>query len=182
MDFEKLKKSFLDVTKNVTEKAKDFSDKAIAFTWDNLPNNFLFLQTEDEMNEIITQNKRAIFLAFDENDEKLEKELLILLPVWKYKAFIDSSALRYLNKERSEMLIRDKNFLYPIEMRIYYQWQEMRKFSNLEDIKKWWWDEDRKYDLVLDWSSTNIDTDNVDSKDKTNTTSTEFNDPLVEQK
>lgn len=90
------------------------------------------------------EQKRVIIIAFDENNDS-EKEIVKMFPIWQTKAFIDTTSLRYMNIEKSEMLLKEKNFSLPLEMRIFFEGNETQRINDLEAIKNWWKSEKRDY-------------------------------------
>lgn len=144
MDFATLKQKFSETAENLTQKAKEFGDKTLEFVGDNLANTPLFIQTEDEMNKEL-ENKRVIFIAFDEKTD-FKKQIALFFPIWRTKIFIDGGSLSFLNHEKSEMLIQTQKFSLPLEMRVYFEGIETLRLNHLEDIKKWWENENRDYE------------------------------------
>lgn len=158
MDFELFKKKLTETSKNVFDKTKTFGEKALQMAGDGIAKTPLFVRNEDDFNKCL-EAKRTVFLAFDEKSE-MAKELILLLPVWQTNAFIDTTTFRYLNLEQSEMLLNEKNFALPIEMRIYFRWNETKRLNDLEEIKNWW--KNREYEYL----------DNPSDKPKSTETST----------
>lgn len=144
MDFELFKKKITETSKNVFEKTKTFGEKALQMAGDGIAKTPLFVRSEDEFNSYL-EAKRTIFLAFDEKNE-IAKELFLLLPVWQTNAFIDTTTFRYLNLEQSEILLNEKKFTLPIEMRIYFRWNETKRLNDFEEIKNWW--KNREYEYL----------------------------------
>lgn len=136
MDFASLKQKFSEVTKTATEKAKEFGEKALDFTSENLAKTPLYIQSGDEYAKIL-EEKRSVVIAYDE-ENPLAKEILLMLPVWQTYAFIDSATFRYMNTEKSERLIDEHGYSLPLEMRIFFQGNETARYTEWEEIKKWW--------------------------------------------
>lgn len=77
------------------KKAKVYGGKALDFTAKQVQATPLFLRTEEAFN-IHASAKRSVLIAYDETDEDV-KNILLLLPVWAGKAWIDNAELRYIS-------------------------------------------------------------------------------------
>ncbi len=143
MDFNNLKQKFGDFTKTATEKAKELGNKALEFAGDNLAKTPLFVQDGESYTKLIAE-KRAIILAFDEKNE-IEKEVMMMLPVWQAQAFVDSATFRYMNNEKSDRLITEHTYTLPLEMRVFFEGNETLRLNTIEDIKTWWKQKNRDY-------------------------------------
>lgn len=142
-DFNNLKEKFGELTKTATEKAKELGDKALEFAGDNLAKTALYIQSEDEY-EAILNHEKVVLLAYDDRTE-IEKDVLKLLPIWQTKSLIESSNFRYLTHSASEILIAEKGYMFPIEMRVFVNKNEILKLSSLEEIRIFWSLEFRDY-------------------------------------
>lgn len=143
MDFNALKQKFGEFTKTATEKAKELGDKTLEFAGETLSKTPLFLHDNVEYKKIL-ESKRAVILAFDEKNE-IEKEVMKMLPIWQSQAFIDTTTFRYLNQEKSDILIKEENYVLPLEMRVFFEGNETHRFYDIEIIKQWWKDDSRDY-------------------------------------
>ena len=83
-------------------------------------------------------------IAFDENSQ-IEKDLMLNLAVWQSKAFVDIATLKYLNREKSEKIIQDFGYILPLEMRIFFQGEEVARFYDFAEIEAWWNADKRDY-------------------------------------
>lgn len=151
MDFNSLKQKFADFTKTATEKAKEVGDKALEFAGETLSKTPLFLHDNLEYKKIL-ESKRAVIIAFDEKNE-IEKEVMKMLPIWQSQAFIDTTAFRYLNQEKSDILIKEENYVLPLEMRVFFEGNETHRFHDIEAVKAWWKEEKRDYAGEKNFSS-----------------------------
>lgn len=143
MDFDKIKKSFSDAIDLTLEKAKNLGNKTLEFAGDTLSQTSLFLQNEDDYLEKL-KKKRLVVIAFDENSQ-IEKDLMLNLAVWQSKAFVDIATLKYLNREKSEKIIQDFGYILPLEMRIFFQGEEVARFYDFAEIEAWWNADKRDY-------------------------------------
>lgn len=143
MDFNALKQKFSDFTKTATEKAKEMGEKTLEFAGENLAKTPLFIRDPEEYKKAL-DTKRTIILAFDEKHE-IEKEIMMMLPIWQTNAFIDTTTFRYMNKEQSDVLILEEKYTLPVEMRVFFQRIETHRFNDLEAIKSWWKADKRDY-------------------------------------
>lgn len=83
-------------------------------------------------------------MVFDEKNS-IEKEIMMMLPIWQTQAFIDSASFRYMNNEKSDILIVEHQYTLPLEMRVFFEGKETLRLNSLDDIKKWWQNSDRDY-------------------------------------
>ena len=143
MDFDKIKKSFSDAIDLTLEKAKNLGNKTLEFAGDTLSQTSLFVQNEDDYLEKL-KKKRLVVIAFDENSQ-IEKDLMLNLAVWQSKAFVDIATLKYLNREKSEKIIQDFGYVLPLEMRIFFQGEEVARFYDFAEIEAWWNADKRDY-------------------------------------
>lgn len=144
MDFTSLKKNiipFFKKAKNYGEKAKVYGEKALDFTQRQVQNTPIFLKTEEAYN-IHVSAKRAIFIAYDEN-EKVAQEVLLRAPVWAAKAWMDNAEIRYLSITQNGDLARTIGVVGSIEMRVSYEGYEYMRTNDIGAMKQWW--ENRKY-------------------------------------
>lgn len=125
----------------------------------------------------ILENKKVVLLAFDEKNE-IEKEVMLMLPIWQTQSWIDSSAFRYLNNEKSGTLITENNFSFPFEMRVYFQGLETARFTDIESAKNWWKQEKRNYEKSEEFENKEV-SKNAESKASV---SEELEDPLKNTK
>lgn len=143
MDFNALKQKFGEFTKTATEKAKELGDKALEFAGDNIVKTGLYLHSPDEYAKTL-ENKKAVIIAYDDRNP-IESEIVKLLAVWQTKSLIESSSLRYLTHATSDVLILEKNYALPLEMRVFFEGNEIYKTNSLEDVKNFWNLEFRDY-------------------------------------
>lgn len=143
MDFNALKQKFGEFTKTATEKAKELGDKALEFAGDNIVKTGLYLHSPDEYAKTL-ENKKAVIIAYDDRNP-IESEIVKLLAIWQTKSLIESSSLRYLTHATSDVLILEKNYALPLEMRVFFEGNEIYKTNSLEDVKNFWNLEFRDY-------------------------------------
>lgn len=96
--FEKLKNRvspYIEKAHPYVKKAKVYGGKALDFTVKQAQATPLFIRTEEAFN-IHASAKRAILIAYDETDEDV-KNILLFLPIWASKAWIDGAELRYIS-------------------------------------------------------------------------------------
>lgn len=111
MDFSSLKNNILPFLSKVktysnkaSEKAKIYGDKALDFTQRQAQATPIFLKTEEAYTLHISE-KRAILIAYDEN-EKIAQEVLLRSPVWAAKAWMDHAEIRYVSLTKNPDLAR----------------------------------------------------------------------------
>lgn len=142
MKFSDFTKNISEKTKQFTQKAKHFANKTLEFAGENLAKTPLFLDTHEKYDALL-ENKRVVLLAFDEKSD-LHTEIVMMLPVWQAMAYVDITQFRYLNTEKSDLLIRTHEFTLPLEMRVFYEGKETLRLNDFDAIKAWW--KQRVYD------------------------------------
>lgn len=60
-------------------------------------------ENRDNYLDAITK-KRMVIIAFDERSEYTD-DIMLALPVWQTKAFLDVAKIMYLNHEKSQQII-----------------------------------------------------------------------------
>lgn len=140
MDFKKMASNLKTRITPLVDKAatywKKYSEKALDFTAKQASATPLFLRTEEEFN-IHASAKRSILIAYDETDDEV-KNLLLLLPLWGWKAWMDKAELRYISLRENADLAKTIKIKWPIEMRIGYDGNDCFKTNKLSEIKEWW--------------------------------------------
>lgn len=136
MDFSKITNNIVNTSKKWKDSILQAGKKTLQFTWGQLSSTSLFIDHEDAYNQMLEQ-KRVVFVAFDE-DHDVMNEIILLMPVWASKAFTDISTVKYLNRETSGAVISAKGYQMPVEMRVYFQWQEVHRFNDMKAINEWW--------------------------------------------
>jgi hypothetical protein len=143
MDFTSLKQKFQDATKPLMEKAaplldkaKDVGVKALDFTQKQLQNTPVVLKTVDELTDLRTK-KRVILIAYDQSDAS-SREVLLRSPVWMARAFSDIAELRFVEIEWASAVRDHLGIKTPLDMRVWYIWEETFHSTDLRDILKWW--------------------------------------------
>jgi hypothetical protein len=171
MDFKKFTQDLKAKTSPFLEKAKDYtktySEKALDFTAKQASTTPLFLSTEEAFN-IHASAKRSILIAYDETDNDV-KNILLLLPIWGSKAWMDNAELRYISLRENGDLAKTLKITWPIEMRIGYNGEQYLQTNNIKEIKEWW--KNRCY----------IDKKNTEESQKKSEEDTVINDPLAQK-
>jgi hypothetical protein len=117
-------------------KAKEFGKKAAEFTEDQIQMTPIFIKTQTEYDNLLTE-KRIIVIAYDET-HPICSEIRLLSTVWITRAFIDNAKIKFLSLTESLDLAKNIWFTGPVDMRVYFEWNEVQHLINIEDIKKWW--------------------------------------------
>jgi hypothetical protein len=81
--------------------------------------------------------KRAIFLAYKEDEKDLE-EITLRLPVWATLAWTDMADFRILALGTNSTLGQTLSVKNPVEMRVFFEGNEYTRLSSLSEIKAWW--------------------------------------------
>lgn len=174
MDFNALKQKFGEFTKTATEKAKELGDKALEFAGDNIVKTGLYLHSPDEYAKTL-ENKKAVIIAYDDRNP-IESEIVKLLALWQTKSLIESSSLRYLTHATSDVLILEKKYALPLEMRVFFEGNEIYKTNSFEDVKNFWNLDFRDYaekeNLFKALREKNEKSENVKKVEKTESTET----------
>lgn len=118
MDLSKTLASIKEKATPYIKKAEELGVKTLDFTGEQLAKTPLFIKSEDEWNEHITQ-KRAIVVAYDESDKQVT-EMLYLFPLWGTKAWMDAASLKFLSWKEASSLAKTLQITGPIEMRVYF--------------------------------------------------------------
>jgi hypothetical protein len=119
------------------EKAKTYGGKALDFTQKQLQNTPIVLKTMEEYDAAIVDAKRLILIGYDESNP-LSQELLLRSPVWSANAWTDNASLRFYTYTLSPDITSHLGALPPVDMRVYFQWNEVYHLSDIESIKNWW--------------------------------------------
>lgn len=144
MGFSDFTHSLSEKTKHLADTAKGWKDKTLKFAWDHIAKTPLFLETEEEYSDVL-QEKRVILLAFDE-DAPVHTDIILMLPVWQTKAFMDVAKFRYLSTNQSASLVQSHKYTMPVEMRVFLHGSEILRLNDVEAIRRWW-SSDRVYTL-----------------------------------
>lgn len=129
-------KKITDTVSPYLEKAKVLWEKAVVFTENQIQMTPLFIKTQSEYEDLLTE-KRVVLIAYDATSD-IAKEIRLLSSVWLAKAFMDVSKLRYIDLTDSAEFARNIGFVWPLDMRVRFQWQETFHTTDLNEIKKWW--------------------------------------------
>jgi hypothetical protein len=104
MDFKSFKESVATQSKIFALSAKNFGKKTLVFTGKQLSTTPLFIETNDEYDAFLTE-KRSIVVAYDDKQENIAEEMVLLMPLWSTQAFVDNATIRYMNEEKSKDVI-----------------------------------------------------------------------------
>lgn len=127
------------ITDSVTpyiNKAKEYGKKVAVFTENQIQTTPIFIKTQLEIDEVLMA-KRAVILAYEDTGS-IADEIRVLSSVWFMKAFVDVSKLRMINITEFPDLARTNNFVWPIDMRVQFEWEQTYRFNTIDDVKKWW--------------------------------------------
>jgi hypothetical protein len=128
---------FTDTLTPYVNKAKEYGQKAAKFAEDQIQTTPLFIKTQVEYEDLLTE-KRAIIVAYDENQDDIAKEIRLLSTIWLTRAFMDAAKLRFISIHESAELVQNIGIVGPLDMRIRFEWVEVLHFTDLIAIKKWW--------------------------------------------
>lgn len=132
MDF----KQFTEKLTPYVNKAREYWNKAALFAEEQIQTTPLFIKTQEEYDELITQ-KRVIIVAYDDKNE-VAKEIRLLSTIWITKAFMDNAKLRFIDLGEVSDFVNGLALTSPLDMRIRYEWVETYHINTLDAIKKWW--------------------------------------------
>ncbi len=132
MDF----KQFTEKLTPYVNKAREYWNKAALFAEEQIQTTPLFIRTQEEYDELITQ-KRVIIVAYDDKNE-VAKEIRLLSTIWITKAFMDNAKLRFIDLGEVSDFVNGLALTSPLDMRIRYEWAETYHINTLDAIKKWW--------------------------------------------
>lgn len=152
MDFTKVKTSFFDTTKKLTDSAKELWNKALNFSGEQLSHTKLYIRSNDEYESSLAK-KRVIVIAIDENSEFFD-DVILALPLWQMYAFADVASVYLLNKKESQDVIATKGYDLPLEMRIFFEGKEIGKIHDIKHIHNWW--KNRDYEKLVPMSSEKV--------------------------
>ena len=136
MDFSKIKSSLLETTKKVADSAKEFGGKALQFGGEQLANTKSYIHSNDEYDTILAK-KRAVIVAIDEGSEFFD-DVMLMLPVWQAFAFTDMIDLHFVGKKTGNDTALSHGYVFPLEMRVFFEGKEIKRLSNMADIRAWW--------------------------------------------
>jgi hypothetical protein len=149
MDFAAFKKKFQDATAPLAEKAAPFLEKAkvagfkaMDFTQKQLQNTPIVMKTVDEYKDFLTK-KRIIMIAYDETSLE-SREILMRIPLWSTQAWSDAAEIRFVETSKESELTTHLAIQTPVEMKVWYIWEETFHGSDVASILKWW--QSRCYD------------------------------------
>ncbi|MBX9809747.1 hypothetical protein K2X92_05145 [Candidatus Gracilibacteria bacterium] len=117
-------------------KAKEFGKKAAEFAEDQIQMTPIFIKTQADYDNLITE-KRIIIVAYDEAN-LVSSEVRLLSSVWITRAFMDNAKIKFVSFTESLEFARNLGLTAPLDMRVYFEGNEVYHFSTIEDIKKWW--------------------------------------------
>lgn len=140
MNWSELKQKVVPYIEKATpyvEKAKVYGGKALDFTQKQLQNTPIVLKNKDEYDAIVVDAKRLILIGYDESSP-LAQELLLRSPVWSANAWSDNASLRFYTYTLAPDIMSHVGAVSPVDMRVYYQGNEVFHFSDIESIKNWW--------------------------------------------
>lgn len=137
MDFKSIQTTLSQKSKQFADAAKDFGKKTLLFTGKQLSSTSLYIETNEAYDRLL-EEKRSIVIAYDDANEDITKEIVLMMPVWSAQALLDVATIRYLNEEKSHDVILTQKFELPIEMRVRYQNIERYRLKDMESIKAWW--------------------------------------------
>ena len=129
-------KPWLDKTKPLIDRAKTYGSSAVSFVGKQIEATPIFLTTDEAYN-IHMSSKRAILIAYDNQDPQSES-IRLMMPIWATQAWTDASELRYIETSGNAALARNLNIVGPLEMRISYMGDEYTRLHTLDDIRNWW--------------------------------------------
>lgn len=89
--------------------------------------------------------KRFILIGYDESSP-LSQEIVLRTPLWSANAWTDNASLRFYTYTLSPDITSHLGALPPVDMRVYYQGNEVHHFSDIESIKNWW--KNRNYAIL----------------------------------
>ncbi len=117
-------------------KAKEYWQKAVKFTENQIQTTPLFIKTQAEYDAVITE-KRVVIIWYDEA-HTLATEIQLLSTVWLTRAFMDNTKLRFIWLSESSDFARNIGIIGPLDMRVRFEWEETYHFNDITEIKKWW--------------------------------------------
>ncbi len=111
---------FTDTLTPYVNKAKEYGQKAAKFAENQIQTTPLFIKTQAEYENLLTE-KRAIIVAYDENQDDIAKEIRLLSTVWLTRAFMDAAKLRFISTRESAELAQNIGIIGPLDMRIRFE-------------------------------------------------------------
>lgn len=129
-------KKFKDSMTPYVNKAKEYWQKAVDFAENQIQTTPLFIKSQNDYDGILTE-KRVIILAYDDTDE-FAKDVQLYSTVWLTRAFLDVAKCRFLNIKEFPDLAQNLGLVWPVDMRVRFEWEETYRITNGDDIKKWW--------------------------------------------
>jgi hypothetical protein len=80
-------------------KAKEFGKKAAEFTEDQIQMTPVFIKTQAEYDNLITE-KRLILVGYDET-HAIASEIRLLSAVWMTRSFMDNAKIKFISLTES---------------------------------------------------------------------------------
>ncbi len=132
MDWNKI----TDTLNPYLNKAKEYWQKVVKFTENQIQTTPLFIKNQADYDELLIE-KRVIIIAYEDRED-IAKEIRLLSSVWLTKAFMDAAKLRFISISDSGDFARNSGFIWPLDMRVRFEWQETLHITDLSLIKEWW--------------------------------------------
>lgn len=148
-------KKFTDSVSPYLTKAKEYWQKAAEFAENQIQTTPLFIKTQEDYEWLIL-NKRAIILAYDDKNI-VAKDIQLLSTIWLTRAFVDVAKCRFLSINEFPDLARNLWLVWPLDMRVRFEWEESYRITDIEEIKKWWKTPSYKKEKWVDVPVSNID-------------------------
>lgn len=132
MDWKKISDSMTPYV----NKAKEYGKKAAVFTGNQIQTTPLFIKTQTELDILLTE-KRAVIVAY-EDTWIIADEIRVLSSIWFMRAFMDLAKLRMINITEFPDLAHNNSFVWPVDMRVQFEWEQTFHFTDIDEVKKWW--------------------------------------------
>lgn len=117
-------------------KAKEYGQKVVKFTESQIQTTPLFIKNQADYENLLVE-KRVVIIAYDDGGD-IAKEIRLFSSVWLTKAFMDTAKLRFISITDSVDFARNSGFIWPLDMRVRFEWQETLHLTDLKLIKEWW--------------------------------------------
>lgn len=138
-------KKFTDKVSPYLTKAKEYWQKAAEFAENQIQTTPLFIKTQEDYDNLIL-NKRVIILAYDDKNA-VAKDIQLLSTIWLTRAFVDVAKCRFLSVNEFPDLANTLWLVWPLDMRVRFEWEESFRITDIEEVKKWWKSPSYKKDI-----------------------------------
>ncbi len=117
-------------------KAKEFGKKAAEFTENQIQTTPIFIKTQAEYDALINE-KRVILISYDET-HAVANDIRLFSTMWITRAFVDNAKIKFISLTQSRDLVSNLWLVDSIDMRVFFEWNQIHQITEINKIKDWW--------------------------------------------